>query len=103
MGRSASAGTCFGSRARGHHRPRSRRSAPERYPGATLMHLAARGYYLLVLTALLAVAGIWADHPAFESFWRASAIALLLGLAFEGWAMRRTAVTASIEVEPRLY
>jgi uncharacterized protein (DUF58 family) len=67
------------------------------------MHLAARGYYLLVATAVLAIAAIWADHPAFEGFWRAAAIALLLGLAFEGWAMRRTAVTASIEVEPRLY
>lgn len=67
------------------------------------MHLAARAYQLVVLTAVLAIAGIWSDEPAFAALWRWPALLLLAGLAIEGWLTRRPGVDFNVEVQPRLY
>jgi uncharacterized protein (DUF58 family) len=65
------------------------------------MHLAERAYALIVLTALLAIAGTWASDPAFAGLWRWPAGLLLLGLAFEGYFVRRTVIRADIETAAR--
>ena len=53
------------------------------------MHLARRSYVLVVLTAVLAVAGIWSSDPYLAHLWRIPAALLLLGLAVEGAFVRR--------------
>jgi len=65
------------------------------------MHLAERAYALIVLTALLAIAGTWSSDPAFADLWRWPAALLLLGLALEGFFARRTIVRADIETAAR--
>ena len=67
------------------------------------MHLAHRGYVLLVLTALLAIAGMWGTDPLIEGLWRWPALLLLAGLALEGWLVRRTPLALAIDAGPRLY
>jgi len=58
------------------------------------MHFAQRAYVLLMLTAVLAVAGIWSSEPGLTDLWRIPALLLLLGLAYEGWLIRKATVTA---------
>jgi uncharacterized protein (DUF58 family) len=53
------------------------------------VHLARRSYVLVVLTAVLAVAGIWSSDPYLAHLWRIPAALLLLGLALEGAFVRR--------------
>ena len=65
------------------------------------MHLAERAYALIVLTALLVIAGTWSSDPAFADLWRWPAALLLLGLALEGYFARRTIVHADIETAAR--
>jgi len=65
------------------------------------MHLAERGYALVVLTAILAIAGTWASDPAFHGLWYLPAGLLLAGLAFEGMLVRRTFIRAEIETASR--
>src|SRR5689334_4550099 len=65
------------------------------------MHLAERGYALVVLTALLAVVGTWASDPAFVGLWYLPAALLLGGLAVEGLLVNRTPIRAEIETTPR--
>jgi uncharacterized protein (DUF58 family) len=67
------------------------------------MHLTQRVYVLLLLTAVLAIAGLWSSDPAFSGLWRIPAFLLLLGLAFEGLAIQRTAIVAQIEIAPRAF
>jgi uncharacterized protein (DUF58 family) len=67
------------------------------------MHLAARGYQLAVLAAVLAIAAIWSDQETLAGLWRWPALLLLAGLAVEGWLMGRSTIGLSMEVEPRLY
>src|SRR5690348_2585388 len=66
------------------------------------MHLAQRGYLLIVLMALLGIAGTWSDDPAFESAWLLPAFLLLAGLAVEAWYLRGTQVSVRMRLEPRL-
>src|SRR5450631_1645233 len=61
------------------------------------MHFAERAYALIVLIAVLAIAGIWAVDPLLAGLWRLPTALLLLGLALEGWSLRQTAVSAAIE------
>src|SRR5690242_13236991 len=70
---------------------------------AFVMHLAQRAYALILLTAVLAVAGIWSSQPGFAALWEIPAIVLLSGLAFEGVVSRRTAIIASIETASRAF
>jgi uncharacterized protein (DUF58 family) len=67
------------------------------------MHLAQRAYALLVLTAVLAITGLWSSDPAFVGLWRIPAALLLLGLAFESFIGRRVSLVADIETAPRAF
>ena len=53
------------------------------------MHLARRSYVLLVLTAVIAIAGIWSSDPGLARLWRVPAGVLLLGLALDSFFVRR--------------
>jgi uncharacterized protein (DUF58 family) len=65
------------------------------------MHLADRGYALLALTAVLAIAGIWSTEPALSGAWHWSALMLLSGLAIEGYLLSRTHLDPKVETAPR--
>jgi hypothetical protein len=65
------------------------------------VHLAERGYALAVLTAVLIVAGTWANDRAFAALWYWPAALLLVGLSIEGWLARKAKVRAEIEMPPR--
>jgi uncharacterized protein (DUF58 family) len=66
------------------------------------MHFALRGYLLIALTALLGIAGTWAEGDGFASAWLFPAFLLLAGLAFEAWYQRGTDVQSRMEVGSRL-
>jgi len=66
------------------------------------MHFAVRGYLLIALTALLAVAGIWADDTTLSGMWLLPAFLLLGGLAFEAWYLRGTRLSVRMKVDSRL-
>ncbi|HWM69399.1 MAG TPA: DUF58 domain-containing protein [Steroidobacteraceae bacterium] len=67
------------------------------------MHFSQRAYVLIMLTAVLAVAGIWSTDPGLVDLWRIPAALLLVGLAIEGLFIRRASVTAEIETAPRAF
>jgi uncharacterized protein (DUF58 family) len=67
------------------------------------MHLTQRAYALLVLTAVLAITGLWSSDPAFVGLWRIPAALLLLGLAFESLETRRARLVADVETAPRAF
>ena len=67
------------------------------------MHLAARAYVLVLLTAVLAVAGIWSSEPGLAGLWRIPAMLLLLGLTLEGYLLRRAPIEARLESAPRAF
>jgi uncharacterized protein (DUF58 family) len=67
------------------------------------MHLAQRAYALLLLTAVLAIAGVWSSEPAFVALWRIPAAVLLLGLAYESVIVRRAAIVAAVETAPQAF
>jgi uncharacterized protein (DUF58 family) len=67
------------------------------------MHFSQRAYVLIMLTAVLAVTGIWTTDPALADLWRIPAALLLIGLATEGLFIRRAVVTAQIETAPRAF
>jgi len=67
------------------------------------MHFSQRAYVLIMLTTILAVAGIWSTDPEVTDLWRIPAALLLIGLAVEGFSIRRAAVTAEIETAPRAF
>jgi len=66
------------------------------------MHFAVRGYLFVVLTALLAVAGTWADDPTMAGAWLLPAFLLLAGLAIEAWYLRGTRLTVQMRLDSRL-
>jgi uncharacterized protein (DUF58 family) len=65
------------------------------------MHLAERGYALIFLTAVLAIAGIWSGVPAIMGAWYWPALLLLIGLALEGVSFGGTAIRADVETAAR--
>jgi uncharacterized protein (DUF58 family) len=67
------------------------------------MHLAQRAYALILLTAVLAVVGIWSTQPGFTALWELPAALLLSGLAFESAVLRRTLIVAEVETAPRAF
>jgi uncharacterized protein (DUF58 family) len=67
------------------------------------MHLAHRAYVLLVLTAILAIAGIWSSRPAMAGLWRWPAILLLGGVAFESASRRRRRWWLELQAAPRAF
>lgn len=67
------------------------------------MHLASRAYVLLVLTAVLAIAGLWSSDPVLAGAWRLPALLLLTGLALEGFLIRRTPLEVQLESAARTF
>ncbi len=67
------------------------------------MHLARRGYVLVLLIAVLAVVGVWSDDAQLAWWWQLPAALLLLGLALESVLARRRPPTVSIAIAPRAY
>jgi uncharacterized protein (DUF58 family) len=67
------------------------------------MHFSQRAYLLIVLTTVLAVAGIWSADPGLADLWRIPAALLLIGLGLEGLFIRRASVTAEIETASRAF
>ncbi len=67
------------------------------------MHLAQRAYALVLLTAVLAIAGIWSSEPVLSGLWRIPAGLTLLGLALEGVFARRLALDADFTSAPRAF
>ena len=67
------------------------------------MHLALRGYVLVVFTAVLAVAAAWSDDPQITRLWQLPCALLLLGLALESLIARRRLPTATLALAPRAY
>ncbi len=79
-------------------------SQGKRPPGSEpTMHLAHRAYILLVLTAVLAIAGIWSQEPGIAGLWRWPAIVLLAGIALESAWSRRSRWRLELEVAPRAF
>src|SRR6185503_3499525 len=67
------------------------------------MHLTQRAHALILLTAVLAVVGIWSSQPGFTGLWELPAALLLSGLAFESAVLRRTLIVAGVETAPRAF
>jgi uncharacterized protein (DUF58 family) len=67
------------------------------------MHLAQRAYVLLVLTAVLAIAGIWSPGATAAGLWRWPAMLLLGGIALESAWSRRRRWRIDLEVAPRAF
>jgi uncharacterized protein (DUF58 family) len=67
------------------------------------MHFSQRAYLLIVLTTVLAVAGIWSADPGLADLWRIPAALLLIGLGLEALFIRRASVTAEIETASRAF
>ncbi len=67
------------------------------------MHLAQRAYVLLVLTAIIAIAGLWSDRPGLTELWCIPAALLLIGLAVEGWRLQRNTLGIGIETPSRAF
>lgn len=61
------------------------------------MHLAPRGLQLLVLTALLVIAGQWGEDPALNGLWQLPLALLVFGLCFERFETRRLRLRAFID------
>jgi hypothetical protein len=61
------------------------------------VHLARRSYLFIVLTAVIAIGGIWSSDRQLALLWRVPAALLLLGLAFEGVVVRRMQPLARID------
>ncbi len=67
------------------------------------MHLALRSYVLVMLTAVLAVSGTWAQDPQLLHLWQLPAGILLLGLALERVRVRRLTPRLQLETAGRAF
>jgi uncharacterized protein (DUF58 family) len=67
------------------------------------MHLAERTYIFLVLTAVLAIVGIWSTEAVLAGLWRWPAALLLTGVAFESYFIRRTSIGLSVDTAGRAF
>ncbi len=67
------------------------------------MHLAQRAYVLIILTAAVAIAGLWSHGYALSRWWQLPAAVFLIGLAFEAYVVRRAAIAVEIELPSRGY
>lgn len=65
------------------------------------MNLTRRSFLLVLLTALLAIVGLWSPDPVYGKFWLLPAAFLLLGLALEGLAQRRARIEAGMAAPAR--
>src|SRR4051794_2143897 len=67
------------------------------------MHFSQRAYLLIMLTTVLAIAGIWSKDPGLADLWRIPAALLLIGLAVEALFIHGASVTAEVETAPRAF
>jgi hypothetical protein len=67
------------------------------------MHLARRAYVLVILTAVLAIVGIWSSERGYAHLWQLPAALLLLGLAVESVLVRRAPPEAQIDTAARAF
>ncbi len=67
------------------------------------MHFAERGYLLIGLTALLAIAGLWSGDAVLARLWLLPAFLLLSGLTWESLAVGRLALVTRLLAPARLY
>ncbi len=67
------------------------------------MHLTARGYLLVVLSAVLAIVGLWSDQAALARLWTIPAGLLLLGLALESALVRRQRIAVRVAMAARAF
>jgi uncharacterized protein (DUF58 family) len=65
------------------------------------MHFAERAYFLIVATAILAIAGLWSTEPALAGLWRWPAALLLAGLACEALFIRKVVIHANVDTDAR--
>jgi uncharacterized protein (DUF58 family) len=65
------------------------------------MHLAQRAYVLIVLTAAVAIAGIWSHDRS--QLWHLPAALVLVGVAFEAYRVRRSVISFDVESPARGY
>ncbi|HSY07836.1 MAG TPA: DUF58 domain-containing protein [Steroidobacteraceae bacterium] len=65
------------------------------------MHFAERAYFLIVASALLAIAGLWSSDPTLAVLWRWPASFLLLGLAGEALFIRHVVLRADVDTAAR--
>ena len=67
------------------------------------MHFSERGYLLIALTGLLAIAGLWSGAPVLARLWLLPASMLAAGLAWESFAAARLRIDARLLAPSRLY
>ena len=65
------------------------------------MHFAERAYFLIVATAVLAIASLWSTEAALAGLWRWPAALLLAGLACEALFIRKVVIHASVDTDAR--
>lgn len=65
------------------------------------MHLAQRAYVLIVLTAIVAIAGLWSHDSSLSQWWRFPAALTLVGLAFEAYVVRKAVIGIVVELPAR--
>ena len=61
------------------------------------MSLRQNALLLVLLAALVAIAGAWSDDPSLERWWRAPVGLLLLGLAYEAAMSRRAGLQLAVQ------
>ena len=67
------------------------------------MHFGERGYLLIGLTALLAIAGLWSGDATLARLWLLPSFALVAGLAWESFAAGRLRIETRLIAPTRLY
>jgi uncharacterized protein (DUF58 family) len=67
------------------------------------MGLRQNALILLLLTALVAIAGDWSGQPQLARYWCLPGGVLLLGLAYEAWMVNRAAPGLELGLPPRWF
>jgi uncharacterized protein (DUF58 family) len=67
------------------------------------MHLAPRGYLLVLLSAVLAIIGVWSDGTELARLWTIPAGLLLLGLTLEGTLRRQQRLQVRVATAARAF
>jgi uncharacterized protein (DUF58 family) len=65
------------------------------------MSLRAKALWLVLAAVLLAILGDWSGQLTLQRLWRLPAALLLLGLAYEGWRVSRTALWLQVRTRAR--
>jgi uncharacterized protein (DUF58 family) len=68
-----------------------------------VIHLAERGYVLILLTAVLAIMDLWSAHAELQFAWQLAALLLLGGLTYEGYSLPATGLAARIVARQSFY